>query len=350
MSAAAEGIWGQIRETRANPPAPAQATPERRRTYGTALEQAQQMFRSAQAVGPETQPLLIFYGLSQAGRAIAAASGSSIAKGDGWRLRSHGIQTNNLDGPLPDIHIVSGRQGKSGSFVRLSEILDSPLLPESAEVRLEDFWDYLPENHMRPLTDDEARRRTPLYVSPSMHADPHPLISVRVVRFPPWLVTSPRPREALEDYLAAFPRARDYADFYKVAPHEDANPQFLPQPAGWGELPMSWEMPSGKPSTEEERLTQLSTMVRTYRDGWWFFPEVGGTGATIHPLMAWWAVLYTLSMLARYEPDQWARHIDVDAEGSRAVAIEQLLQESLTAVPQLIAETIEHVGHPTTAL
>lgn len=32
------------------------------------------MFRAARAVGTQTQPLLIFYGVSQAGRAIAAAA------------------------------------------------------------------------------------------------------------------------------------------------------------------------------------------------------------------------------------------------------------------------------------
>ncbi|MCX5151640.1 YaaC family protein [Streptomyces sp. NBC_00320] len=38
------------------------------------MEQAQQMFKAAEVVGPQTRPLLVFYGLSQAGRAIAAAA------------------------------------------------------------------------------------------------------------------------------------------------------------------------------------------------------------------------------------------------------------------------------------
>jgi hypothetical protein len=29
--------------------------------------------------------------------------------------------------------------------------------------------------------------------------------------------------------------------------------------------------------------------------------------------MARWAVLFTLSMLARYQPAEWAAHVDVDA-------------------------------------
>ncbi len=42
-------------------------------------------------------------------------------------------------------------------------------------------------------------------------------------------------------------------------------------------------------------------------------PGAGGTGQSMHPLMAWWAVLFTLSMLARYQPAEWAAHVDVDA-------------------------------------
>ncbi|MBO2461171.1 YaaC family protein [Actinomadura violacea] len=345
----AEKTWGRIRATRANPPTPAKSTPERRRTYGTALEQAQQMFHAAEAVGPETQPLLIFYGLSQAGRAIAAASASSIANGEGWQLRSHGIQANGLDGPLRDIRVVSGKAGKPSSFVRLSEILDSPLLPESAEVRLEDLWDCIPGNNERPLSDDEQHRRMPLFVSQSLHADPHPLLSVRVVDFPPWVVASSQPRQALDDYLSAFPDVHHYTDFLKTSNDPEGDPDFvLRTPGGWGELLMHWLMPSEQSSTVEERLGYLKTMVRPYAGGWWFFPEVGGAGRSVHPLMAWWAVLHALSMLARYQPDQWMAEINVDEDGSRAVAIEQLLWEARTTVPILIAETIEHVAEPNT--
>lgn len=70
----AEAVWGKLRGTRWNPPQAAAADPARRRTYVFALEQAEQMFRAAAGTGVATRPLLVFYGLSQAGRAIAAAA------------------------------------------------------------------------------------------------------------------------------------------------------------------------------------------------------------------------------------------------------------------------------------
>ena len=63
-----EEAWARIRMTRATPPAAATFDDNRLDTYVTALEQAQQMFAAAIASGVTARPLLIFYGLSQAGR------------------------------------------------------------------------------------------------------------------------------------------------------------------------------------------------------------------------------------------------------------------------------------------
>jgi hypothetical protein len=76
------------------------------------------MFMAAAAVGPATQPLLLFYGLSQAGRAIAAAA--RAATGDTWRLIGHGVKASHLDHQLTEVTAVAE---KTGSFVRLAELV-----------------------------------------------------------------------------------------------------------------------------------------------------------------------------------------------------------------------------------
>jgi hypothetical protein len=43
----------------------------------------------------------------------------------------------------------------------------------------------------------------------------------------------------------------------------------------------------------------------------WAFPRPPGADLTIHPLVAWRSVLFTLSMLARYHPASWIQHLDV---------------------------------------
>jgi hypothetical protein len=59
--------------------------------------------------------------------------------------------------------------------------------------------------------------------------------------------------------------------------------------------------------------------------------------------MVWWAVLHTLSMLARYQPAEWASHINIDTS-RHAVAIERLLKEAIRVLPKLVLETIEQVA------
>ncbi len=60
----------------------------------------------------------------------------------------------------------------------------------------------------------------------------------------------------------------------------------------------------------------------------------------LNPFIAWWAVLFALSMMARYEPSNWAGMISIDSS-SDANAIENLLDQALGALPHLILEAID---------
>ncbi|WP_371814102.1 YaaC family protein [Phycicoccus sp. HDW14] len=75
--------WQRLRWLRSNPPAFAARNRERRQTFSAALEQAEQLARSAANLGPETRPINLFYALSQGTRAIAAARESSEISGSG---------------------------------------------------------------------------------------------------------------------------------------------------------------------------------------------------------------------------------------------------------------------------
>ena len=296
------------------------------------------MFRAASTVGSATRPLLTFYGLSQAGRAIAAAA-AKTEPGKGWSLQGHGLRSLNLEGALPEVEVLIDSRG---SFVRLSEILDSPLW-ESGGVRLNDLWDHLPENEDWPLEDTGAARRTPLWIEHrGLHEEPHPLASVPVVRFPPWVLEAANKREALDQYLADFPEAGGYFGFERAEPGADAPPQFRRHSDGWCELLMHWKLPGGLAGTSDERLALLQSFTRPYKGTLYIFPVVGSNVRSLHPLMAWWALLYALSMLARYQPAEWAAHINIDTS-PYAVAVERLLKKAIDILPRIILETIGHV-------
>ncbi|MDQ0595821.1 hypothetical protein QF037_000166 [Streptomyces canus] len=62
----------------------------------------------------------------------------------------------------------------------------------------------------------------------------------------------------------------------------------------------------------------------------------------LHPLMAWWAVLYALSMLSRYKPATRGTLINVDSS-QHAVPIKRLLERAINHLPVLIADAITEV-------
>ncbi len=337
------GIWGWLRRTRWNPPPATARNHKRRRTYVAALEQTEQLFHAASAVGPPVRPLVLFYGLSQAGRAIAAAA-SVITKGDGWRLEGHGIGQvkDSLRAPLPEVRVTTQPPGKTSSFVRLSELLDSPLWGNEP-LPLDTLWDCIPENRLSPLEDTGTARRTPLEARPHlMHGQPHRLVSVPVTGFPAWLTEAEHPRQALDDYLASYPRAAACHTYTKVGMYPDSAPEFVQETPGRYSLQMHWLLPGDELSDHATQLKHLESITRPYKGDRLFLPVLGGSTKTMHPLMVWWAVLHTLSMLARYQPAEWGACIDVD-RSPYAVPVEEFLKSAMLTLPHLIAHTIEEV-------
>lgn len=53
------------------------------------------------------------------------------------------------------------------------------------------------------------------------------------------------------------------------------------------------------------------------------------------PLMTWWALLFGLSMLARYEPAGWAQALDLDSSSIAAPVI-RCLDIAVERVPELV--------------
>lgn len=69
------------------------------------------------------------------------------------------------------------------------------------------------------------------------------------------------------------------------------------------------------------------------------FPALQTGEPAQHPFTVWWAVTHALSMLARYQPREWAQLVSVDRNPA-AVPLEHLLGEALTVLPELLHRTI----------
>jgi hypothetical protein len=126
--------WQMLRTLRSAPPGWV-GRGRRRAVFAAAMEQAEQLFGAAADVGPATRPLLAFYGLSQAGRAIAAASHATAW--ELWDAASAGFAaTARGDG---NVFIGPSFRGAGSVFGRIEgpilRFKGNPILQ-----RFEDAW------------------------------------------------------------------------------------------------------------------------------------------------------------------------------------------------------------------
>ncbi|MFD6769878.1 YaaC family protein [Micromonospora chalcea] len=335
--------WQMLRSLRHEPPGWAKRG-ARKVMFGAALEQSEQLFSAARSVTPAASPLLLFYGLSQAGRAVAAAA-AGRENADRWRLSGHGITNSNAAGIQPSsLATLTVQNQGSGSFTQLADILGAASLP--TPVAIGDIWCLLPESAYFPLPGmGSARPRHLQHRSHGIRDERKLLASIHV---PTEMLERPgspdpldaiwgfeQPRAAVKEHLAQFPSLKGF-DF--TTP-EGQRIEIRGHNATTTEIVIQWEKPAGR-SDQDELLRHCVG----YRSAHLTFPIIGTDERSPHPFLLWWAILFALSKLARYEPSMWANTISVNLSPA-AAAIEHILRESIYVLPELIHRTIFEVAN-----
>jgi hypothetical protein len=301
--------WRRIRALRSDPPSRVNA--DRRATYAAALEQSEQQFAAAAQVATESRAINLFYGLSQAGRAIACAYADP---GEPYELRLHGITNKNLDDVPADRFpslTVQAVGLPNSSFRRLSALTGSASLDEPVEISA--LWAMLVEPNVRGerLTSDAVPS---LMVTASRDQPDRPCI----VTIPRELVTDGADQDALAGLYPALKQAA----------------------VGWRECGIG-STPAGIPVVHYEITFPNGIRdLAIYRGDTVILPAVPGTTSEMQPVMIWWAILYSLSMLTRYRPETWTELVNVDAS-KYAVPVEFILEVGLDAVPDVIAHALD---------
>lgn len=337
--------WRTIRSLRADPPPRIQVVLDnekgRRNTFQMSLEQAQQQFYAATNIGYESRPLNLFYGLAQAGRAIAAAS-ALLGKvrpeqaQHAWEANGHGISfvpEANAKAGLFQAIVRTKPTGHRDLYSRVSEALGRPNTPLAAP--LGQVLSQLPEFEMEfgsvadwlpPLTSDGISN------SATATDGPHGL-DIELNRA---LRGRPLDNISALRILRQYPAIRDFELWLG---HDD-------------ELvlgPNATQVKLKVPSISELKLStsrfgHVPKETTTYRGQSYLFPTVGSGDNSLHPLLSWWVVLYALSMAARYSPQLWMTSLSI---GSSPIAsqLEFVMDTALSAVPELIAEAIAGLDH-----
>jgi len=311
-------VLSQIRATRAQPPGRAATDPTARRTYGAALEQFDQLFTAATVSRAEAQPLLLFYALTQAGKAIAAAH-----LADGVHVRGHGLTETSVAEPISRSQVEP--QSKPGLFGAMARLNDSGGL--SGVVELGAVWAALPIDLPEVILRDwlpSMRVWLPVLYSDDpldrFLGHDHRQYGVIV---PPFEV---KEGQEIADILSSYPGAS------LARPHMTQGlwaEQHTPFGRGYGFV---WELKDAQTA-----VLQLHTLLPRYgsQREHWLIPAVGEGKDLLPPFLLWWILLFDLSLLARYQPAEWVAAVDPD-DSELGVPLEELLSEALRTLPGLI--------------
>ena len=135
-----------------------------------------------------------------------------------------------------------------------------------------------------------------------------------------------------------------------------------PSAAGWQEVEnlsfeelneshfrvhLKWPQPADQEILRSRELTAIfDRMAPEYRyhNSRYLRPSIEGNGQLPPtPLMTWWLLLYSFSMLARYFPRKWVAMLDLDSS-PYAVSLQYACEAALTVIPHLVLEALD--GQP----
>jgi hypothetical protein len=343
-----DDAWRRLRTLRRQPPGFAK-TGDRAGLFASALEQSEQFFRAADAVGYETKPVMLYYGLSQAVQAILVAKRNP--KISQRPATSHGTDCPNRDQTknVGDVEIIA-TPGQAGAFGLLADTLGSPSLP--GPVALRQMWISLPEGvQLPPSGADELFGAALLERHDNRnYGDAFQNTTARVAKLAhlPYALMPLDVAEVERQVVERYPALRNF--------HVIADTRECPEVAHWVLL---LDPPSLRASLSFHRqdrrmehsevfgMSEMGPRAYAHPEGpsLWLPPALPGSTAPLHPLNTWYAVLFALSELARYRPLTWARAIAVDTSRD-ASALEHLMDGAHLACINLVAELFD-VRSPT---
>jgi hypothetical protein len=349
--------WRHLRSLRAKTPGAAGANPARRSMFTASLEQAEQLFAAAASAGVMTKPLQLYYGLSQAGRAIAAVAPNVPDQQQGkpaepWKLSGHGIAIPTMQQAVAacggSLGLLPVADKGLGAFTQMAGILGCGSLIDkkpdgspAARVTVGQIWGTLPESVMFWL---DGRVGFPML---EIQNGPFGTISGTG-----WesATLEPIPDSdknagivGLKEFLGHYPDAGSWALPAEVLGTDPADtwslgkihPEFNVLTLLWPEV--------ATPGKPRDVLIGVEARVGArYFNTAYLFPALGDNARPLHPLLAWWATLYALSMVARYEPVAWTEMTAINTS-SEATSIEHLLDTALIRLPRLVLDVIDEL-------
>lgn len=302
---------------RAAPPALAKDSGARRRVFGAALGQWDALLAASARVVPAASPILLFYALSQAGRAVCAAHTS----GQPWQSRGHGLSIGNPGKPIGET-VIRPDGGSDSSFAMLCKALKTRPLSESTTLGA--LW---AANRHLETVDGLGVGSPPALgltvIGPMVMGGPALLAQLGGG----WAADLPSDNAAAATVLGE--RLHEYPGASTgLVVHEQATS--ITAEGSEPQVKIGWLDGNGKSMPVDQIAPD---------DGQFLRPRLNQAGDTLPSLALWWATLLTLSSLARYHPEQWSDALDRD-KAVTAVPIEEALNVGREMLPWLLIRAL----------
>jgi len=315
-----EPIWYHLRASRSNPPGLAASDEVHRRIYVAAIEQFEELMEASRRISAASRPLTIFYALAQAGKAIVAAHSNDDPP------RSHGL---TLTDPLPDLMATQLKEAGRGWYQAVSETVGSSTVET---VELGEVWAAIPDLAYTPLPCGRWTRAA--LVLPQV-ANVFSYVIGSTARAAVLFDPAPTTLEQARVSLAKYPTAQPASVVHLGESESIATTQL---PSGTA-IQVSFSLAKDEQPILQDALVERRAPQHRFLGEHWLVPAVAG-GVVLTPLMAWWALLFGLSMLARYHPASWVSALDLNSS-PLAVPLEDALDQAMTAIPHLVLEALQ---------
>ncbi len=295
---------------------------------------------AASTSGYASRPLPLFYALSQAGRAIAAAWAD-----DPWVPTSgHGLKHELGESALRTTvwPTPATKEGRIDTFSCVAAAAGQGTLTKGERVELGALWASLPDLWEQDLREERWRRPLPV------RRVEHDVSEVHLLDR--WVDATIFLQYQRHLSTGLFDRSDEVGDdeFDELVTAELAH---YPTADGWQfnrpqglrrdrrtfdtwEVEVVWEA-QGQTIGDREWEFRSHAFEHRISDQRWLRPDLNDAGDCLLPLMTWWALLYGLSMLARYHPAEWTAALRLD-DSPEAVPLQAALDEALSAVPQFV--------------
>jgi hypothetical protein len=325
-------IWFGLRARRANlhTLSKLSETAGRKQTFAAAMAQFEEQFTAAKVVTEFTRPLNLYYGLAQAGMAIAAAHAANP-----WSFSRHGLRLTNREDELADMTV--GPEGEGG-FQKVATATGSPLITEP--VSLGALWASLPDlAEAGTLPNSTAPVPIPLLSDESAAGRPQASLYLLGETFATEPAGEPAWLDRFGEIMMAYPGAEGW-----TIPAEPYSISVPDSPGDKWAITIRWPALEASEDMSREELKAFFDKIAPeylYRSDRFLRPALDAVGSVPpSPLMTWWLLLYSFSILARYEPRRWVKLLDFD-KTETAVLLQYALTQALTAVPHLVLEALD---------